>query len=241
MRTGTTIGVRLVGDHGGAVIDLHQAAGDGDAAFREDDQRIAGLDRVDQRARRHRLERIERHRVGELQERLHPPALRDADVDGEDRLAVAQRQREAGVEEAHVVERDDDVRPGIVEVLEPFDLDPEERAVDDRQRIAERVGRHGAADRDRDAARLPDADQHEQRRRGQPRHLQESDDHERAAAMKAALSTLTPAITRARRSAPAQACTAAKTGTMNRPPAIARPARSIAMRRCRALTRNDRR
>ena len=32
--------------------------------------------------------------------------------------------------------------------------------------------------------------------------------------MKAALSTLTPAMTRARRSAPAQACTAAKVGTM---------------------------
>ena len=48
--------------------------------------------------------------------------------------------------------------------------------------------------------------------------------------MNAALSTLTPAMTRARRSAPAQACTAAKVGTMNRPPAIARPARSIAKR-----------
>ncbi len=47
-------------------------------------------------------------------------------------------------------------------------------------------------------------------------------------AMNAALSTLTAAITRARRSAPAQACTAAKVGTMNKPPAIARPARSIA-------------
>ena len=32
--------------------------------------------------------------------------------------------------------------------------------------------------------------------------------------MKAALSTLTAAMTRARRSAPAQACTAAKVGTM---------------------------
>ena len=69
------LGVGLVGDHGGAVIDLHQAAGDGDAALREDDQRLAGLDRVDQRARRHRLHRVERHRVGQLQERLHPPAL----------------------------------------------------------------------------------------------------------------------------------------------------------------------
>ncbi len=48
--------------------------------------------------------------------------------------------------------------------------------------------------------------------------------------MKAALSTLTAATTRARRSAPAQACTAANTGTMNRPPAIASPARSIAKR-----------
>ena len=46
--------------------------------------------------------------------------------------------------------------------------------------------------------------------------------------MKAALSTLTPATTRARRSAPAQACTAAKVGTTNKPPAMARMARSIA-------------
>ena len=46
--------------------------------------------------------------------------------------------------------------------------------------------------------------------------------------MKAALSTLTAATTRARRSAPAQACTAANTGTMNRPPAMASPARSTA-------------
>jgi len=50
------------------------------------------------------------------------------------------------------------------------------------------------------------------------------------ATMNAALSTLTAATTRARLSAPAQDCTAANDGTMNRPPAIARPARSIAMR-----------
>ena len=35
--------VGLVGDQAGAVVDLHQAAGDGDAAFREDDQRLAVL------------------------------------------------------------------------------------------------------------------------------------------------------------------------------------------------------
>ena len=52
--------------------------------------------------------------------------------------------------------------------------------------------------------------------------------------MKAAFSTLTAAITRARRSAPAQACTAEKVGTMKRPPAMARPAMSMAMRKPRA-------
>ena len=36
-------GVGLVGDQAGAVIDLHQAAGDGEAALGEDDQRLAAL------------------------------------------------------------------------------------------------------------------------------------------------------------------------------------------------------
>ena len=79
MRTGTTIGVGLVGDQAGAVIDLHQAAGDGDAAFREDDQRArrpcTALISVRVAIG---LRRIERHRAGEAQERLHPPLLRDA-------------------------------------------------------------------------------------------------------------------------------------------------------------------
>src|SRR5579883_3419984 len=46
--------------------------------------------------------------------------------------------------------------------------------------------------------------------------------------MNAALSTFTAAITRARRSAPAHACTAEKVGTMKSPPPIARPMRSSA-------------
>src|SRR3984893_11299885 len=52
--------------------------------------------------------------------------------------------------------------------------------------------------------------------------------------MNAALSTLTAAMTRARRSAPAHACTAANVGTMKSPPATARPARSMAKRMLRA-------
>ena len=87
-------GVGLVGDEAGAVVDLHQAAGDGEAPLGEDDQRLAALDGVDQRPRRHRLCRIERHGAGDLQERAHPPALGDAVVDGEDRLLVEERERE---------------------------------------------------------------------------------------------------------------------------------------------------
>jgi hypothetical protein len=48
--------------------------------------------------------------------------------------------------------------------------------------------------------------------------------------MKAADSTLTAAITRARRPGSAQAWTAAKDGTMNSPPAVARPNRSMVRR-----------
>ena len=48
-------GVALVGDHGGAVINLHQAAGDGDAAFREDHQRLAARNEMHEVAGRERL------------------------------------------------------------------------------------------------------------------------------------------------------------------------------------------
>ena len=169
------LGIGLVGDHGGAVIDLHQAAGDGDASLRKDDQRVAGLDRVDQGAHRHRLHRVERHRVGELHERPHPPMLGDADVDGEHRLAVAQRQRQPGVEEAHVIERDDDVGAGFGEVVDALHLDPEQRAVDDRERVAERARRHGAADGDRHQ-QAADAEQQEQVRGRHAGGLQQRDD-----------------------------------------------------------------
>ena len=55
--------------------------------------------------------------------------------------------------------------------------------------------------------------------------------------MKVAFMILTPAITRARRSSPAQACTAEKMGTTNMPLAAASPATSMAMRRPDALVK----
>ena len=128
-------GVGLVGDQACAVVDLHQAAGDGEAPLREDDQRLAAFHRVDQGARRHRLGRIERHGAGEAQERLHPPVLRHRAVDGEHRVLGQQRQRQRRVEEARVIERDDRVVAGVVEVLDALELDPIEHAEQDREEI----------------------------------------------------------------------------------------------------------
>ena len=180
---GHDLGIGLVRDHGGAVVDLHQAAGDGDASLRKDDQGFPAFDRIDQGANGHRLHRIERHRVRELHERAHPPLLRDADVDGEHRLAVAQRQRQAGIEEAHMIERDDDVGPGLVEIVEAPHFDPEQRTVDDRQRIAERARRHGAADGDgNEQARDPEQDEELRCRHSgflQDRHDHRASRHER--------------------------------------------------------------
>ena len=139
-------GIGLVGDEAGAVIDLHQAAGDGEAPLGEDDQRLAALDGVDKRPRRHRLCRIERHGAGDLQERAHPPALGDAVVDGEDRLLVEERQRQRRVEEAHMVERHDRVRAGLGDVLEPLHLEPIEGPEEDREEIAERARRQRPED-----------------------------------------------------------------------------------------------
>ena len=141
--------VRLVGDEAGAVIDFHQAAGDRKPTLGEDDQSLARLHGVDQRAGCHRLQRIERHGARDLQERLHPPALCDAMIDGEDRILVEQRQRQRRIEKAHMVERDDGVRSRLREVLRAPDLKPVDGPEQDGEKVAEGAGRHGAADRER--------------------------------------------------------------------------------------------
>ena len=221
MCTGTTIASDLSAIIAGAVVDFHQAAGDGDAAFRKDDQHVAVAHRVDDGAQRKRLERIERHGAHEFEERLDPPVLRHRDVDGEDRPLGQQRHRQRRIEEAHMVERDDGVVAGLGDVLVALDFELVEGAEHDREEIVHPARRHGAADRDGDHE-IGDADEREQRRHAEAELLQQRR-NSAPTTMKAALSTLTAATTRARRSAPAQACTAAKVGTTNRPPRDRKP------------------
>ena len=80
---GNNHGIGLVGDHGGAIVDLHQAASGGETALGENHQRLAIFNRLDQLARAERLSRIDGVRVDELQERLHPPIAGHVGVDGE--------------------------------------------------------------------------------------------------------------------------------------------------------------
>ena len=82
------------------------------------------------------------------------------------------------VEEADVVERDDGVVAGLVDVLQAFDFEPEEGAEHDRQEIVEPARRHGEADGDGDQE-IRGAEQRKQDRRAEAEFLQHRE-HERA-------------------------------------------------------------
>ena len=179
---GNDHGIRFVGDHGRAVVDLHQTAGDGDAAFRKDDQHVAGAYRVDNGAQRKRLERIERHGAHEFEERLDPPISRHGDVDGEDRPFRQDRKRQRRIEEAHVIECDNRVVSGLGDVIEAGHFEAEKRTEHDREKIVKPARRHGQADRHRDRE-IGEADQCEQNRRAVAELLQHGEndgagDHE---------------------------------------------------------------
>ena len=78
-----------------------------------------------------------------------------------------------------MVERDDSVGSGRVEIVDTLDLHPEQRAVENGERIAQRARGHGAADRDRHHE-ARSAEQDEQLRRRHAHRLQHGHDHRAA-------------------------------------------------------------
>ncbi len=166
--------VGFVGDEPGPVIDLHQAAGHGETPLRENDERLAGLHRADEGARAPRLGGVERHRAGEMQERLHPPALGNRAVDGEYGVLFEDRKRQRRVEEAHMVQGDDRIGAGLGDVLEAVHFEPEKGAKYDREEIAHGIGRQRSEHGDRDGE-IGEAEQHEQHRGRYPGELHERD------------------------------------------------------------------
>ena len=129
-------GVGLVGDHRGAVIDLHQRAGDGDASFREDDDRLAGGDELDQVARGQRLARVHGVVLDHAQERLGPPGLGDAGIDREARVDRQHGVQQRAVDQADMIGRDQHARAGRRQVLEPADFGAEQGAEQQPAEIA---------------------------------------------------------------------------------------------------------
>ncbi len=154
---------RLVGDEAGAVIDLHQAAGARDATLGEDHQRGAALHRLDQLAGGERPRRVERQRVHVADHGLHPPLAGPARVDREDRVLVEHGKGDRRVEQADVVQGDDRVGTGGLEVLPAVDLEPIEDAEHQHAEIAQRIGRQHGQDPDR-GAEAGDAEDQEDRR-----------------------------------------------------------------------------
>ena len=169
----------FLGDQGGAVVNLHQRARDGDPPLGEDHQTLAAPDLVDERARRQRPRGIERTRVGEPQERLHPPATRDAHVDREDRRRVEQRQDDRRVEERDVVERDDVAHAFLRQVFGAHDLEPEQQLPDDPQHEAEDIGGQAAEEVDR-RDEIGDSQPDQRRRFVDAGQFQQQGDRQRA-------------------------------------------------------------
>ena len=97
-------GPGAVGDVGRAGIDLHQRPGDAEPALREDHAGLAGVDLADQVLDRQRVGGIQRVDVGDPPERLQPPAIGHAGIDGERRQRVQRRQQQRTVEERDVVD-----------------------------------------------------------------------------------------------------------------------------------------
>ena len=77
------LGAGLVRHHSGALEHLHQGAGDGDAALREDDQFSTALDHVDQGAGGERVGGVDGDGASQGEEIFEHPFLGHDGVDGE--------------------------------------------------------------------------------------------------------------------------------------------------------------
>jgi hypothetical protein len=118
---------RLIGDHPGTVIDLHQRTGLADAALREQHQPPAPLHVTNQRSDGEWVERIEAKHVHKRQNRARPPARGDARVNRKHRIAWKKRGQQRAVGKAEVVRHHHGVLAGRRVVLQPAHHDAVEQ------------------------------------------------------------------------------------------------------------------
>ena len=123
--------VGLVGHQTGTFVDLHQRAGDSDAALGEDHAfTVFVADHLDQRFQRPGVAGIEGEDIHQRQQRLRPPCLGHVGVDGERGLAGQQRRDQQSVQERDMIDNDDGPTPGGGIVFHTAHLDPEEGTQD---------------------------------------------------------------------------------------------------------------
>jgi len=85
------MGISLDRDKSRAVVDLHHAAGIGNAPFRENNDRTAFVDQVDHGFHRHRRSRIDQQVIDLADQCAEKPVVDDAAMDHENRV---HRQKE---------------------------------------------------------------------------------------------------------------------------------------------------
>ena len=125
MRTGMTRRVGLVRNHRGAVVDLHQAAGDRQAAFRKDDERRAVLHSLDQVAHAEGTRWIDGEDFASFRNGFTHHALAivvstaKAACDGS-KACISRR-----IEQAYMIGRYDGFLSRLRKVFETFDLEVE--------------------------------------------------------------------------------------------------------------------
>ncbi len=89
------LGIGHLGNGAGAFVNLHQGAGDGDAAFGENHHALALFHGVNKGAERQGIAGINGGQIKQREGGLHPPALCHVGVDGKGR-AVGQEGRQQG-------------------------------------------------------------------------------------------------------------------------------------------------
>ena len=112
-------GIGPVGDHAGAVVDLHQRSGQGNAAFRKHRQTAAAAHRFDHGANRHRTAGIDREDVDHVFQEPESPGL--LGVDREHQVAGQEGRHQAAVEERLMIDDQDGSFAGLGEIVQSGD------------------------------------------------------------------------------------------------------------------------
>ncbi len=129
-------------DKGRAFVDLHQSAGNGDSAFREDDHRPALADQADYPLHGHRVGGIHGDVIHKEQQQAEHALLGYARVDDKDRVERQEEAQEQTIQKGLMVADDEEpvLRDLLVSVVH---LHPEEYPAEHAKHSLEQAVENG--------------------------------------------------------------------------------------------------